>query len=105
MSSSLVEQKEEATFRNKFLRFIERFYSERLTMGATAVAIFALVVSLILYAIFSWMDVFNIGMSQRDQVLNIAIPIFAALALIPVALQNIVGAFGVGFDDEEKINV
>lgn len=100
MSLSPAEIKEEVTFRNKFLRFIERFYSERLTMGATAVAIFALVVSLILYAVLSWIDVFNIGMSQRDQVLYIAIPIFAALALVPVGLQNIVGAFGVGFQDE-----
>jgi len=90
------EQKQEIVFRNKFLQFIDRFYSERLTMGATAVAIFALVVSLILYAIMSWTDVFNIGLSQRDQVLHIAIPMFAALALIPLGLQNIVGAFGVG---------
>ncbi len=90
------EQKEELTFRTKFLQFVDRFYSERLTMGATAVAIFALVISLILYAVFSWIDVFNIGMSQRDQVLHIAIPIFAALALIPVGLQNIVAAAGVG---------
>lgn len=89
------------SFQKKFLNFIERFYSQRLAMGATAIAIFALVVSLILYAVLSWMDVFNIGMSQRDQVLHIAIPMFAAIALVPIGIQNIVSAFGIGQDDDD----
>lgn len=101
MSTSAVIVPEQVSFQKKFLNFIERFYSQRLLMGATAIAIFALVVSFILYAVLSWMDVFNIGMSQRDQVLHIAIPMFVAIALVPIAIQNIVSAFGVGQDDDD----
>lgn len=103
MSTSVVtEPIAQATFQKKFLNFVERFYSQRLAMGATAIAIFALVVSLILYAVLSWMDVFNIGMSQRDQVLHIAIPMFIAIALVPVAIQNIAAAVGIGEEQEDE---
>lgn len=86
---------EEVSYRKKFLQFVDRFYSERLVLGSTSIAVFALVVSLIVYAFYSWVDTFKLGMSQREQVLHIAIPIFIAIALIPVGAHNLYGAFEV----------
>lgn len=86
---------ESASYREKFLNFIDRFYSERLMLGATSIAVFALVVSLIVYAFYSWADTFTIGMSQREQVLHIAVPIFVAIALIPMGAHNLYAALQV----------
>lgn len=95
MSSEVTE---EVSYRRKFLNFIDRYYSERIVSGATSIAIFALIVSLIVYAFYSWADTFTLGMSQREQVLNIAIPIFIAIALIPIGVHNLYGAFEIATD-------
>lgn len=81
------------SFRGRLSEFLERNNVDRLMSGASAVAIFGLVVSLLVYSVYSWIDVWQLGLSQRDQVLHIAVPIFAALALAIISTNNFLQAF------------
>lgn len=62
--------------------------SQRAVLGTSAIAIFALIVALIVYAIYSWIDVFELGMGKREQVLHIGIPLILSLILLPFATRN-----------------
>ena len=86
---------DELYYRKRFLTFIDHFYSNRLVLGATALAVFALIISLFVYAVFSWIDAAQFGMSSRDQILHIAVPIFVAIALIPFSAQQMIAALNV----------
>lgn len=81
------------SFRGKLSDFLERNNTERLMSGASAIAIFGLVVSLLVYVVYSWIDVFQLGLSQRDQVLHIAVPLFVAIALAVKSAHDFLQAF------------
>jgi len=93
---------EETSYRKRFVNFLDRYRTEKLVQGASSIAVFALVVSLIVYAVFSWADVFQIGMSQREQVLHIAVPIFVAVALFPMGASNFMRAIDIVDEVGEK---
>ena len=86
---------EDSSYRKRFAQFLDRWHTEKLVQGASSLAVFALVVSLIVYAAFSWADVYQIGLSQREQVLHIAVPIFVAIALFPTGAQNFMQALDI----------
>ena len=72
----------------KLANFLEKYQAERLVSGASSLAVFALIISLVIYAIFSWRDVYDLGISTREQILHIAVPIFVAIALLPVGVHH-----------------